>query len=291
MPQRLRLAGASRAGVSLSGALARAGYVGAGVWTPHPERPGRPEPADYGQYRMERAELGSPGADLLILAPRDDALAELTAELVPAAANLRTTGTLVLHLSGSLDLEVLAPLAAQGVATAALHPMRAFPRHDPEVDLGGCWFAMERGSAEVARLEALVAALGGRLVAVDSAGKGAHHLACSLASNALTVLFGAIDDLRQEAGIGAEGREAYADLARGALASWFELGDEALTGPWTRGDRGTVARHLALLRDRAELAALYRAAARLALAGRPDTPEAARLRAELDRLDRGAGGP
>ncbi|MCB9831297.1 MAG: DUF2520 domain-containing protein [Planctomycetes bacterium] len=278
----LRLAGASRAGIALAGAAARAGIVGAGVWTPNPDRPGRPRPEDYGQFAIDAAALGAPGADLLILGVRDDALAELARSLAGNCEGLRASGTLVIHLSGSRDRSVLEPLAARGIETGALHPMRAFPRPEPGLDLEGTWFALERAPTTNQAARALVARLGGRLLEVAAEAKGRHHLACSLASNAVVVLLDALDGLRRAAGVRDQDRAAYVALFRAAITAWESEGAAALSGPWTRGDLGTVARHLELAEQEPGLAGLYRALVLRALADRPDLPGAAGLIAALE---------
>lgn len=278
---RLRLLGASRAGIGIAGAAFRAGLGSAGVWSRSSGREDRPRPEDYGQMTIPWSAVAAPGAEILIIAVRDDVIAALASRLAEDAAGLRDSGTVVVHLSGSLDRSALEALSAVGVATAALHPMRSFPRPDPGLDLSGTWFARERGGEGAERIATLVAALGGRLLEIDGAGKGAHHLACVLASNALNVLLEAVDHLRREAGADEEARAAYAALARQAVASWRELGPAALTGPWLRDDVGTLRRHLELAAGRPELLALYLSLARSALAGRPDLPGLEGVRAAL----------
>ena len=79
----------------------------------------------------------------------------------------------------------------------------------------------------------------------------------------LVALLGQVDRLARRIGVPLE---AYLDLARGALDDVAEVGPvDALTGPVARGDRDTVARHLAALPEdeRTLYAVLAEAAERL----------------------------
>jgi predicted short-subunit dehydrogenase-like oxidoreductase (DUF2520 family) len=71
--------------------------------------------------------------------------------------------------------------------------------------------------------------------------------------------------------------QALVPLAEGALRNVVHKGTvDGLTGPVRRGDAPTIQRHLDALRDRPDLAALYRALARHAveIATRIDGPDA-----------------
>jgi predicted short-subunit dehydrogenase-like oxidoreductase (DUF2520 family) len=100
------------------------------------------------------------------------------------------------------------------------------------------------------------------------------------------VLLAEASDLLTEVGIGREqAREALAALAEGTLANLRERGPEsALTGPIRRGDRATIERHLAALSGRPELAQLYRALGRRAVALARRAPDPAPAEA-LDAVE------
>ena len=109
----------------------------------------------------------------------------------------------------------------------------------------------------------VVNALDGRSVAVADADRSTYHAAAAVAANHLVALLGQVDRLAGSIGVPLE---AYLDLARGALADVAEVGPvDALTGPVARGDRDTVARHLAALpeEERTIYAVLAGAAERL----------------------------
>lgn len=173
------------------------------------------------------------GVDLLVLATPDAAIAAVAASVIPVA------DTVVLHLSGALGLELLAPHGRR----AGLHPLAPLP--SPEVGRvrlrSGITFAVAGDplATAVARL------LGGHPVEVDDADRAAYHAAACMASNHLVALMGQVERVASAAGLDLD---AFLPLARAALVDVAELGPEAaLTGPAARGDEATLARHRAAL--------------------------------------------
>lgn len=121
------------------------------------------------------------------------------------------------------------------------------------------------GSPEVvAGLWALAERLGGRPLVVTAAARPAYHLAASLASNALVALVAQAVEIWQMAGLAGElALPALLPLIASTQANLARVGlPQALTGPISRGDVATVARHIAVLGSAAslaEIAASYRA--------------------------------
>jgi len=211
-----RIIGAGRAGGALARSLADAGWR-----------------VDGPLGRDADPATATTGTRLLVLAVPDGAVAHLARSLTPG-------GAVVAHLAGALGLDVLAPHAR----VAAIHPLVALA--DPERGarrLRGAWFAT---AGDPAATE-VVAALGGRSVAVADADRTTYHAAAAVAANHLVALLGQVERLARSIGVPLE---AYLDLARGSLQDVAEVGPaQALTGPVVRGDRETVARHLAALPD------------------------------------------
>ncbi|HEY7834367.1 MAG TPA: DUF2520 domain-containing protein [Ktedonobacterales bacterium] len=193
-------------------------------------------------------------AETVILAVPDDAIATLDATL-----DWRATHT-VAHLSGARGIAALARARERRAGVAALHPLMLFPR--PPLDaptalarLAGCAWALEASdTATAARMEALVAALAGRVIALDGAARVPYHLAAVLASNYIVALLGAAVGLWE--GFGVEGEAALAallPLLRATVESLERQGPvRALTGPVARGDAGTIAAHLSWLAAHAD---------------------------------------
>ena len=95
------------------------------------------------------------GADLVVIATPDAAVAPTAEAIAPSAA------TVVAHLSGSLGLDVLAPHPRR----AALHPLVPLP--DPETGAARLASGASFAVAGDPLVRSVVLALGGRVVGVD----------------------------------------------------------------------------------------------------------------------------
>lgn len=232
---RVRIIGPGRAGGSLAGALADAG------WEVLPSL-----------GRGDDVAGAADGADLVVIATPDAAVPEVAAAVHPK------DDVIVVHLSGSLGL---GPLAGHP-RTAVVHPLVALP--DPErgaARLRGAWFGLSHDGDPMGA--AVVRALDGRPVTVAEDDWVRYHAAAAIAANHLVALLGQVERVARSIGVPLA---AYLDLARGALDDVADLGPAAaLTGPVRRGDAATVAAHLAALpeEERAAYEALAAEAARL----------------------------
>ena len=237
----VRVIGPGRAGLSLSRALARAGWD---VLAP--------------LGRGDDVQGAADGTDVVVIATPDAVVAGVAAAIDPVPT------TAVVHLAGSLGLDVLAPHARR----ASVHPLVALPdRYLGAVRLVGAWYAV--AGDPVAR--AIVSDLHGRALFVDDQSRVSYHAAACIASNHLVALLGQVERVAADAGVPLA---AYLDLVRATVENVAALGPAAaLTGPVARGDWDTVQRHLDAI-DPEERAA-YSALADLAshLAGEHDEAE------------------
>jgi predicted short-subunit dehydrogenase-like oxidoreductase (DUF2520 family) len=199
------------------------------------------------------------GADLILLTLPDDQVAPVVADI--ARAGGFRPGQSVVHTSGALDLNVLAPAAERGAWTGSLHPFQSAADPDQAVrTLPGSAFGVEAAEPLRGILESIVLRVGGRPLRVTGEMKALYHVAAALASNGAVALFAAAADLLERAGIPpADSRQALLALLGGTLENLSRLGlPRALTGPIARGDEGTVIRHLrALARWAPDLTGLY----------------------------------
>ena len=223
--------------------------------------------------------------DLVFVTVPDDALADV-------AAGLRLyAGQAAVHTSGALPADVLAPAQAAGSAIGAFHPLVAFADLEAAVAaLAGATVALEGSDELVALLARLAADIGAQPVRLPPGGKPAYHAAAVLAAGGFIGLLDGIAEVARGAGLDEAGALAiYGPLIRQSLANAETLGIErALTGPFVRGDEGTVRAHLGALSRLAPGAMeLYLAVARRELAmalrrGELSETRAAALRRLLD---------
>ena len=206
--------------------------------------------------------------DLLVIATPDDTVPRVAAAVAPVAT------TAVVHLSGSLGLDVLGAHPRRG----SLHPLVPLP--NPSVGAERLTSGITFAVAGDAIARQVAEALGGRTVEVEDRNRAAYHAAASIAANHLVALVGQVERVAATVGLPLE---AFAGLLHAATDDALELGPRrALTGPAARGDWDTVERHRAVLAGMAghrnELAA-YDALVGLA------------RRLSLDPAGAGTGGP
>jgi predicted short-subunit dehydrogenase-like oxidoreductase (DUF2520 family) len=228
----IRIIGPGRAGMSLASALSARGWAFAGFLG-----------------RRDDPSAAAQGVDVLVLATPDDAVAEVAGAVDPVPT------TTVVHLSGSLGLEALAPHPRR----AGLHPLVPLPNGAVGAArlASGVTFAV--AGDPVART--IVESLGGRIVEVADGDRAAYHAAACIAANHVVALLGQVERVATSVGLDLE---SFLPLTRAAVEDVADLGPRtALTGPARRGDWATLSRHLDALPE-SERAA-YQAGAALAM--------------------------
>lgn len=194
---------------------------------------------------VEPGELSTAGEDLLLVTVTDGALARMATELAT-----RPQAAVVLHASGSTDAAVLAPLRRHGSDVGSLHPLRAFPRPETEVErIAGTLFAIDGDEGATALAHRLVDAFDGRAVEIEPRARLLYHLAASLAAGGVVTVLSVARRIIERVGLPGEVEDGYYALARQALAEAAAAGHpvDALTGPAARGDADLVERQLAEL--------------------------------------------
>ncbi|MFV2099524.1 Rossmann-like and DUF2520 domain-containing protein [Micromonospora sp. LOL_024] len=195
--------------------------------------------------RRPAASVARAAIDLLLIAVPDDALAGVVANL--AAGGALRPGQVVAHTSGAHGMAVLAPAAAVGVRPLALHPAMTFAGTPDDLDrLPGISYGVT-APAELRPLAArLVTDLGGVPEWISEDARPLYHAALAHGANHLVTLVNEAADRLRDAGVG-QPEKVLAPLLHAALENALRLGDDALTGPVSRGDAGTVQRHLSRL--------------------------------------------
>src|SRR5262245_34208191 len=177
--------------------------------------------------RTDRAD-----PEIVLLCVPDRVIGEVAREIPP--------GPWVGHVSGATPLAALDP----HVLRFGLHPLQTFTlRRGPE-QLDGAWAAVT-GETDDARAVGtqLAKTLGLRPFQLDDARRAAYHAGAAVASNYLVTIRQMAAELLEAAGAPPE---ALDPLMRQTIENDFEL-----TGPIQRGDRETVERHLAAIREHA----------------------------------------
>lgn len=234
MTLRVAIVGPGRAGRSLANALAAGGVPVVGLI-------GRGQPIVP--------------ADVVLVTVRDDDLAAVLSQGLP-------DGAVVLHASGASEAR------AAGHPTGTFHPLVSLADSDVGPDLlRGAWIGVDGDPEAREAARTLAAAIGAHPLFIPPGVKAGYHAAAVIASNFTAVLAAAAE--REMRHVGVEARAAHAaisHLMRTAIEGVAALGpDRALTGPVSRGDVGTVRRHLDALAGDPAVRDLYVAATRIAI--------------------------
>ncbi len=185
----------------------------------------------------------------IVIATSDDAISSVAAKIPSSERRL------VVHLSGSLGVDALAPHPRR----ASLHPLVPLPTTELGAQrlTSGITFAVA-GDTQV---QELVSVLRGKVLDVDDDDRVRYHAAACVAANHVVALMGHVERIAASAGLPLE---AFLDLTRAAVDDVARFGPRnALTGPVSRGDWATLDRHVESL-DPSERAS-YRAGVGLAL--------------------------
>ena len=286
---RLRVAvvGVGRVGSVLGAALSRAGHrvvAATGVSAESRRRAGRLLPG----VPLVPADEAVGQADLALLSVPDSELAGLIQGL--AATDAWQAGQLAVHTSGASGIAIFAPAAAAGVVGMALHPVMTFAGRPEDLQrLDGAAFGVTAPEEFRPVAETLVLELGGEPVWVPESARAGYHAALSMGANHLVTLVNDSRDVLASAGV-EDPTRLLAPLLSAALDNALRLADDALTGPVSRGDRGTLEAHIRALQGSAYLqpylAMAIRTMQRAHAAGRLTRSQCADL---LEGIEQAAG--
>lgn len=201
-------------------------------------------------------------ADVVILAVRDR-------DVGPVAERMRDAGVVparavVVHVSGALDAEALAPLRGSCAGVAQMHPMISFASPDVVPGLARGNVQVQGDARAVARARTLARRLGMTPRTFPGLDAVAYHAAAGLVANGAAALAAVGAELLVRASVPRDvAPRMLGPLLRSVADNVEKLGfPRALTGPVRRGDVAGLEKHLAtLLAKLPEAVPLYRAAA------------------------------
>ncbi|MDQ3667743.1 MAG: DUF2520 domain-containing protein [Acidobacteriota bacterium] len=243
--------GSGRLGTALAIAMSSADYRIEAVVTRHPAS------AKKAAALIGRATSALTANDLQLLPPSrivlittpDDEIAHAAQRLAGAQRNL-VKARIVLHTSGALSSDVLAPLAAMGFQVGSLHPLVSVS--DPQtgaMNLRRAFYCVEGdvGGARVAR--AIVRDLKGRSFSICSSNKPLYHAAAVMASGQVVALFDLATEMLVRCGLDpGKARRVLRPLLESTVNNLGRSDPAtALTGTFARGDLATVQSHLSAL--------------------------------------------
>lgn len=237
--QTVTILGIGRAGGALSIAFSRAGIkLDRLIY--------RSEPFSLPELKIDSvpfSEVDSIVSDILIIATSDPEISLVASHI----SGFQHLPKIALHLSGSLSSSELEPLRAKGVSVGSMHPLVSIS--DPMLgadQFAGAYFCVEGDTAASEAANLLVRAINGNAFTIEPSFKPLYHASAVMASGNVTALFDSAIEMLSACGL--ERTESHAvllPLLESAVANLAgQSTEDALTGPFVRGDLAAFQRHL-----------------------------------------------
>lgn len=212
----------------------------------------------------EQTVFGDPVlTDLLWLCVSDDAIRPC-ARALSREGNWK--GKVVLHSSGALSSDELAPLRRKGASVASLHPMMTFVP-GVRVRMAKVPFAVEGDRRAVNQARRIVRDLKARVFPIPKANKPLYHAFGSFSSPMVIAILAMAERIAAAAGVPSRmRRDVMLPIVKKTFSNYLEASaSKAFSGPIARGDVNTIRRHLRALRKVTGARGIYVALAQSAL--------------------------
>ena len=202
--------------------------------------------AEFDTWSASKEDIG----EIVAIAVRDQDVRRIAGDIAQADSS-RLAGTVVIHVNGSMRLDVLQSCADAGARVGAAHPFQTFANSDADVLEGIAW-GVECDDDVWEPLKSFVELSGGvphRLQIDNDGDKRVYHTAAIAASNYTYAAYELGRRLAEEAGIPVDTfllpimERTYHNAAQ-AIRSGVPF---PLTGPIQRGDVAAVSKQLSAI--------------------------------------------
>ena len=184
-------------------------------------------------------------AECIIISTSDDAIASVCEKITKDGAV--SPGKKVIHMSGAGGLDLLESARKSGAHVASIHPIQSFADVTGAIEnIPGTTFGITAQEEIKNWSVQIVKDLGGVPFFVSEKDKPLYHAAACMASNYLVTLMNMVVEVYKSLGLKHdEAIKAFWPLVRGTIKNIENQGTvQSLTGPISRGDIGTVEKHL-----------------------------------------------
>ena len=186
-------------------------------------------------------------SDITLITTPDDQLPQVVRNLSKLKS---TAGSIALHTSGALSSQALSPLGDQGWHVGSVHPLISVSGSEAATSaFKGAFWCVEGDRKALTAARQLVRDLNGQSFSIKAEVKPLYHAAAVMSSGGVTALFDVATDMLSKCGLTKrDARRILLPLLRSTVENLTSRSPaEALTGTFSRGDIGTVERHLAAL--------------------------------------------
>lgn len=164
--------------------------------------------------------------------------------------DLDIRGRIICHASGAMTSDIFSGITEAGAFGYSIHPMYAISsKYESYKELDNSFFTVEGDDRYADSICSVIESLGNRCVKIAGKDKVKYHSAAVFASNLVTGLLAASQELLRQCGFSEEeAQRAIMPLFLGNAENAAAKGPvDSLTGPVERCDIGTVKKHMAVL--------------------------------------------
>lgn len=209
---------------------------------------------------LAASELNSlPESELILITTPDDVIGAVAEQLSRRSnpkvksSKARVPVRVVLHASGALSSEVLAPLRRAGFAVGSVHPLVSISDRASGIDaFRNAFFCLEGDGGAVSMARSIVRTLGGQSFSLSPDNKPLYHAAAVIASGHVVALLDIATEMLVECGLSQQrARAVLVPLLQSTVANLLaQTPARALTGTFARGEADTARRHLGAISAR-----------------------------------------
>lgn len=252
MKENVAIIGLGKAGTAVGYLLREAGYpIVAVTCRSHTSLRDRIRYTGGKAFTAEaNAEAASLASCILIATP-DDTISSVCIQIARQGGFQQ--GDKVIHMSGAGGIDLLDSARHAGASVASIHPIQSFADVEAAIrSIPRSTFGITADDAIREWSAELVRALGGIPFYVPETIKPLYHAAACMASNYLTTLIHMAEETYLSLGLSRdEAIRSFWPLVSGTLTNIETRGSiQALTGPISRGDSGTIEQHIRVLREK-----------------------------------------
>lgn len=198
-------------------------------------------------------------AEIIAITTPDDEISTIVKQIENCKLNL--SNKVIFHMSGVHSANIFAPIKNSSLTALSIHPMLAISNPINAVnEIEKTVFSIEGEGKKANDAKLFIESLGIETVLLKTEDKIIYHAACCVISNYLVTLINTGKQMLKTTGLSDElANIAIKPLITKTINNILDEGSEnALTGPISRGDIGTIQKHLSVLENQNNWYELYK---------------------------------